>query len=155
MAQYAAALASRGKVWKPYYLDRVVNPLNGKVLAQGKSEQLGQVDIQPATWDLIYKALKHTVDSGTARRVKMKGLDVYGKTGPAQNPHGEDHGWFLAFAGPEGKDPEIAVAVFVEFGKSGSSVAGPVARRMLEAYFNTNRLAGESTPKETEEVLGD
>ena len=154
MAQYAAALASRGKVWKPYYLDRVVNPQTGKILARGKSEQLGQVDIAPSTWDLIYKALKHTVDSGTARRVKMKGLDVYGKTGTAQNPHGDDHGWFLAFAGPEGRAPEIAVAVFVEFGKSGSSVAGPVARRMLEAYFGTGQANAES-PAKTEETLGD
>ena len=153
MAQYAAALASRGKVWKPYYLDRIVQQ-NGKILLQGESEQLGQVEISAQTWDLIYKALKHTVDTGTARRVKMKGFDVYGKTGTAQNPHGDDHGWFLAFAGKEGQSPEIAVAVFVEFGKSGSSVAGPVARKMLEAYFKAEQSADENTT-ETMEVLGD
>ena len=154
MAQYAAALASRGKVWKPYYLDRIVNPHTGKIILQGHSEQIGSVNIAPTTWDLVYKALKHTVDTGTARRVKIKGLDVYGKTGTAQNPHGEDHGWFLAFAGREGKEPEIAVAVFVEFGKSGSGVAGPVARKMLEAYFNAGKTT-ELTAKEKKEVLGD
>ncbi|MBO7238059.1 MAG: penicillin-binding protein 2 [Elusimicrobiaceae bacterium] len=154
MAQYAATLASRGKVWKPYYLDRVVNPHTGKVLTQGKSEQIGSVDIAPGTWDLVYKALKHTVDTGTARRVKIKGLDVYGKTGTAQNPHGDDHGWFLAFAGREGGKPEIAVAVFVEFGKSGSGVAGPVARQMLEAYFKTEQ-SQHSAAQEKTEVLGD
>jgi len=152
MAQYAAALASRGKVWKPYYLDRVVNPQNGKILAEGKSEQIGSVDIAPATWDLIYQALKHTVDTGTARRVKIQGLDVYGKTGTAQNPHGNDHGWFLAFAGREGQAPEIAVAVFVEFGKSGSSVAGPVAREMLEAYFKINPSTKQTVRAKTEEL---
>ena len=152
MAQYAAALASRGKVWKPYYLDRVVNPQNGKILAEGKSEQIGSVDIAPATWDLIYQALKHTVDAGTARRVKIQGLDVYGKTGTAQNPHGNDHGWFLAFAGREEQAPEIAVAVFVEFGKSGSSVAGPVAREMLEAYFKINQSAKQTVQEKTEEL---
>ena len=132
----------------------MVNPQNGKILAEGQSEQIGSVDIAPATWDLIYQALKHTVDTGTARRVKIAGLDVYGKTGTAQNPHGNDHGWFLAFAGREGKAPEIAVAVFVEFGKSGSSVAGPVARQMLEAYFKMNQPAKKSIQEKTEE-LGD
>ena len=154
MAQYAAALASRGKVWKPYYLDRIVNPQTGKILLQGHSEQIGQAEISSGTWDLIYKALKHTVDTGTARRVKMNGFDVYGKTGTAQNPHGDDHGWFLAFAGREGQTPEIAVAVFVEFGKSGSSVAGPIARKMLEAYFNAEPPE-PGTNISADEVLGD
>ena len=75
---------------------------------------------------------------------------MYGKTGTAQNPHGADHGWFLAFAGRPGKEPELAVAVFVEFGKSGSSVAGPIARQMIEAYFRT-----EDTALLIEEFLGD
>ncbi|HJD18860.1 MAG TPA: penicillin-binding protein 2 [Candidatus Avelusimicrobium excrementipullorum] len=135
MAQFAAALASRGKIWRPYYLDRVVSNQTGKVLQQGKSEVLGTVDIRPSTWDLIYKALKHTVDDGTARRVKIAGLDVYGKTGTAQNPHGDDHGWFMAFAGRPGEEPSLAVAVFVEYGKGGAGAAGPIAREMIKAYF--------------------
>ena len=135
MAQFAAALASRGKIWRPYYLDRVVSNQTGKVLQQGKSEVLGTVNIKPSTWDLIYKALKHTVDDGTARRVKISGLDVYGKTGTAQNPHGDDHGWFMAFAGRPGEEPSLAVAVFVEYGKGGAGAAGPIAREMIKAYF--------------------
>lgn len=135
MAQFAAALASKGKIWRPYYLDRIVNSHNGRVLQRGKSELLGTVDIKPSTWDLIYKALKHTVDDGTARRVKINGLNVYGKTGTAQNPHGDDHGWFMAFAGRPGEEPSLAVAVFVEFGKGGAGAAGPIAREMIKAYF--------------------
>ena len=134
MAQFAAAVASKGKIWKPYYLDKMVST-NGKVLQQGKSELLGTVEVSAETWDLIFQALKHTVDKGTARRVKIDGLDVYGKTGTAQNPHGADHAWFMAFAGRPGQEPELAVAVFVEFGESGSSMAGPIAREMIKAYF--------------------
>ena len=114
----------------------MVHSQTGKVLQSGKSEQLGSVNIQKSTWDLVFKALKHTVDTGTAARVKLKGFDVYGKTGTAQNPHGPDHGWFMAFAAAEGKEPEIAVAVFVEYGEGGSSAAGPIAREMLKAYFD-------------------
>ena len=119
-------------------VDKIVNQQTGKTQKIGQTEVLQQADLKPETYDLLYKALKHTVDDGTARRVKIKGLDVYAKTGTAQNPHGADHGWFMAFAGKEGEAPSIALAVFVEFGEGGSSAAGPIARTMLETYFGLN-----------------
>lgn len=142
LAQFAAAVASRGKVYRPYYVEKVVSNQTGKTTVLGKPEVLQTADLKPETYDLLFKALKHTVDDGTARRAKIQGLDVYGKTGTAQNPHGDDHGWFMAFAGRKGEDPSIALAVFVEFGKGGSSAAGPIARQMLEAYFGLNKPAG-------------
>ena len=60
-------------------------------------------------------------------------VSVAGKTGTAQNPHGADHAWFVAFAPYE--NPEIAVAVLVEKGGHGGSAAAPVVKRILEAYF--------------------
>lgn len=141
LAQFAAAVASRGKVYRPYYVEKVVSNQTGKTTVLGKPEVLQTADLKPETYDLLFKALKHTVDDGTARRAKIQGLDVYGKTGTAQNPHGDDHGWFMAFAGRKGEAPSIALAVFVEFGKGGSSAAGPIARQMLEAYFGLNKPA--------------
>jgi len=135
VAQFAAAIASRGNVYKPYYVEKIVSNQTGKTEIVGKPEILQQAGLRSSTYDTLFQALKHTVDNGTARRVKIDGLDVYGKTGTAQNPHGADHGWFLAFAGRKGEDPSIALAVFVEFGEGGSSAAGPIAREMLEAYF--------------------
>ena len=143
MAQFGAAVASRGSVYRPYYVDKIVSNQTGKTEQLGKTEILQKADLKPETYELLFKALKHTVDNGTARRVKIKGLDVYGKTGTAQNPHGADHGWFMAFAGKPGQEPEIVVAVFVEFGEGGSSAAGPIARSMIEAYFGL----GKYTPK--------
>ncbi len=144
LAQFAAALASRGNVYRPYYVDKIVSNQTGKTQKVGQPEILQRADLKPETYDLLYKALKHTVDNGTARRAKIKGLNVYAKTGTAQNPHGADHGWFMAFAGREGEEPSIALAVFVEFGEGGSSAAGPIARAMLEAYFGIN----QDTPME-------
>ena len=141
LAQFAAAVASRGKVYRPYYVEKVVSNQTGKTTVLGKPEVLQTADLKPETYDLLFKALKHTVDDGTARRATIQGLDVYGKTGTAQNPHGDDHGWFMAFAGRKGEDPSIALAIFVEFGKGGSSAAGPIARQMLEAYFGLNKPA--------------
>ena len=147
LAQFAAAVASRGNVYRPYYVDKIVSNQTGKVQQIGKTEILQKADLKPGTYDLIFQALKHTVDHGTAARVRIEGLDVYGKTGTAQNPHGDDHGWFLAFAGRKGEAPSIALAVFVEYGKGGSSAAGPIARSMLEAYFGIEKPAPKPAPK--------
>ena len=134
LAQFAAAIASRGNVYRPYYVEKIVSNQTGKTQQIGQSEILQYAALKPETYDTLFKALKHTVDNGTARRVKIKGLDVYAKTGTAQNPHGADHGWFMAFAARPGEEPSIAVAVFVEFGESGSAAAGPIAHEVLEAY---------------------
>lgn len=144
VAQFAAAVASRGNVYRPYYIDKIVNRKTGKNEQVGQTEILQRAELKPETYDLLFKALKHTVDDGTARRVKIEGLDVYGKTGTAQNPHGADHGWFMAFAGRKGEQPSIALAVFVEFGEGGSTAAGPIAREMLEAYFDISKPASVS-----------
>lgn len=156
LAQFAAAVASRGNVYRPYYVEKIVSNQTGKTEIVGKTEILQEAELKPETYDLLFKALKHTVDDGTARRAKIKGLDVYGKTGTAQNPHGDDHGWFMAFAGREGEEPSIALAVFVEFGKGGSSAAGPIARSMLEAYFDIKKPAPKpAAPKAAERTAED
>ena len=95
-------------------------------------------DYPADTYNLIWHSMKHTTDAGTARWAKIPGLDVYAKKGTAQNPHGDDHAWFMAFAGRAGEEPSIALAVFVEYGLHGSSAAGPVAREMLKAYFGVD-----------------
>jgi penicillin-binding protein 2 len=70
---------------------------------------------------------------GTGRRARLPDIVVAGKTGTAQNPHGEDHAWFVAYAPAE--NPRIAIAVIVENGGSGGAVAAPIAQKTLEAYF--------------------
>lgn len=141
LAQFAAALASRGNVYRPYYVEKIVSNQTGKTEQIGKTEILNHADLKPQTYDLLFEALQHTAEHGTARSGRVKGLNVYGKTGTAQNPHGQDHAWYMAFAGRPGEEPSIALAVFVEFGESGSSVAGPIARNMLEAYFKMGKYA--------------
>ena len=61
------------------------------------------------------------------------GIPSAGKTGTAQNPHGEDHAWYIGFAPYE--NPEIAICVLVENGGSGGGVAAPIAGRYLKHYF--------------------
>ena len=154
LAQFAAALASRGNIYRPYYVEKIVSNQTGSVRQIGHTEILQHADLKPETYDMLFKALKYTVNNGTARRAKLKGFDVYGKTGTAQNPHGEDHGWFMAFAARPGEEPAIAVAVFVEFGQSGSAAAGPIAHDMLKAYFdNPHRVLAPKTQDDYNELL--
>jgi penicillin-binding protein 2 len=59
---------------------------------------------------------------------------VAGKTGTAQNPHGQDHALFICFA--PATNPEIAIAVLVENAGHGSTAAAPLAQKVLQAYFH-------------------
>jgi penicillin-binding protein 2 len=76
-----------------------------------------------------------TVSSGTGYSARVPGLIVAGKTGTAQNPHGDDDAWFIAYAGRPGEVPSIAIAVLVENGGHGAVAAAPVARKMILASF--------------------
>ena len=74
------------------------------------------------------------MQKGTAPRSKIKSIAMCGKTGTAENPHGEDHSVFAAFAPKE--HPKIAIAVFVENSGFGSTWAAPIASLMIEKYLN-------------------
>ncbi|MBU2575210.1 MAG: penicillin-binding protein 2 [Elusimicrobia bacterium] len=132
MAQMAAAVANGGVFWRPYYVERVVNS-EGKDVFKGKPELLSKVVLKDSTWALIRDGLKQVVLEGTGRAAKINGVEVFGKTGTAQNPHGKDHAWFVAFARLPGEDSEIAVAVLVEYGEHGASSAAPIARDVIKA----------------------
>jgi len=70
---------------------------------------------------------------GTARRARIDGINVCGKTGTVQNPHGEDHSGFIAYAPME--NPKIAIAVYVENSGFGGTWAAPIASLMIEKYL--------------------
>lgn len=134
MAVYAAALASKGNIFRPYYVQKVVSP-QGQILKENKPELIARAELKEGHYEIIHQALKGVVDRATGRAARVSGIDVYGKTGTAQNPHGDDHGWFLAFAALPGKEPDIALSVFVEYGKGGAAAAAPIARDIIKAYY--------------------
>ena len=97
----------------------------------------------------VMKAGLRTVFSGpagTARRFEMKDIPQCGKTGTAQNPHGNYHSNFIAFA-PE-INPKIALAVIIENGGYGATWAAPIASLMIEHY-----LRGYTTREELEKRI--
>lgn len=87
--------------------------------------------------------MRGAVLSGTCRKANLEGIEVCGKTGTAQNPHGRDHSAFMGFAPMN--NPKIAIAVYVENGGFGAEFGVPIGSLMMEKY-----LTGEVKRKDME-----
>lgn len=119
LARVYAALANGGRL--------VVPRLNAE-----KPVEWTDVNLSPQHLATIRKGIEDVVKVGTGRAAGRYGVSLAGKTGTAQNPHGDDHAWFAGYAPLD--RPKYAVAALVEAGKAGSSVTGPLVAQML-AYL--------------------
>jgi len=86
--------------------------------------------------------------NGTATAIRSADVQIAGKTGTAQNPHGNDHSWFIAYAPYD--DPKIAICVLVENAGFGAAVAAPIAKRIIMRYLfgqnDDSEIKGISSP---------
>lgn len=133
-AQMIAAVANGGTFYRPYYINRIVRP-DGTENFHSKPEILSSLKLKPETLSLVREGLSAVVYEGTGYMSQIKGVKMYGKTGSAQNPHGEDHAWFVSY-GTVGDEPaKVAVAVLVEHGAHGATEAAPIAKAVIEAVL--------------------
>lgn len=131
VAAMMAGLANHGVMRRLYAVDKMVES-DGSVSYQATPEVLRTVILNDTTWSMVERSLRAVVTQGTGVSTRIQHLDVHGKTGTSQNPHGDDHAWFAGYAGYPGEDPSIAVAVLVENGGHGGAVAAPIVRKILE-----------------------
>ncbi|HAH33013.1 MAG TPA: penicillin-binding protein 2 [Elusimicrobia bacterium] len=136
MALLMSAVANGGVFYRPYYVDKIVNG-EGATLYRGKHAELSRLNFKDSTWSLLRQGLMQVVDEGTGQVAKISGVEVYGKTGTAQNPQGKDHAWFVAYASLPGQPSEVAVSVLVEHGEHGASAAAPIAKAVIEALLKS------------------
>lgn len=125
-------LATRGRTYEPFMIDSLTDADNN-VVDKTQPHLVRDVKLKDSTWDRLLTSLERVVQSGTAGGTRIDYLDVRGKTGTAENPHGESHAWFAGFAGYKGEAAKLAIAVFVENGGHGGVVSVPIARKILEA----------------------
>jgi cell division protein FtsI/penicillin-binding protein 2 len=104
-----------------------------------------------ANWDAVHEGLFRVVDVGTGTAAKVPGLQVAGKTGTAQNPHGKPHALFVCYA--PANQPQIAMAFVVENSGHGGTVCAPLAGRILRKLFLPDSLATHAkAPADTAEA---
>ena len=134
LACAAAAVANGGRLVHPHLLKRVTTA-DGETLMEPAVEKPVDLGLDPDNVSLVQRGMEGAVQSrrGTAWRARVEGLSVAGKTGTAQNPHGEDHAVFVCFAPVE--SPQVAIAIIVENGGEGGLSAAPIAKRMLEYLY--------------------
>ncbi len=119
-----AAIANGGRLPKPR--------INTKAVPEYK-----KLEISADIIKIMQEGLREVTSSGTGRRASSFGVRVAGKTGTAQNAHGEDHAWFAGYAPADA--PKYAVVVIAEAGKGGGAVAGPIVGKMLNFLINGNK----------------
>lgn len=148
VAMLYSEIANGGVRYRPYLVSKITAP-DGTVVKQFQPEKLGQLTISQKTMDLIRISLRDVArEGGTAGQIfKDFPVPIAGKTGTAENPHGSDHGWFVAY-GPF-DNPQYVVAVIVDQGGFGSMSAVPIGKKILEAAFHI-----DNNPKENSVAVG-
>lgn len=131
MANIVAAIANRGF----YYTPHLIKAIGEKNVIKEEFTEKHNVGVDRRWFNVIINGMGDAVNSpgGTAYFSKIPGLDMCGKTGTVENPHGKDHAVFFAFAPRH--NPKIAIAVVVENVGFGSTWAAPIASLMVEKYI--------------------
>jgi penicillin-binding protein 2 len=131
LARYVSAVANGGTLYPPHIVRNIVDTSTGQAVDMALPEP-EQIPVDPHYFDVVREGMRRMVMENNST-VKWGDVQLGGKTGTAQNPHGKDHAWFMGF-GPF-EDPRIAVAVLVENGGFGASVSAPIAGLMMEQYL--------------------
>ncbi len=134
IANMCAIMANRGH----YYIPHIIKD-SEHVTIDPKYKEKNYTMVDTTHFNRVVNGMYRAVNSGygsggTASVAAVEGLDICGKTGTAQNPHGHDHSVFICFAPRD--NPKIAVAAYVENGGFGASWAAPIASLLTEMYLN-------------------
>ena len=148
LAQFYCGLANNGTVYRPHLVRAISQP--GGVRTDIVPEVAFKLPFSEKILALLNDGLRLVVEGehGTARRLRNRLYSVGGKTGTAENPHGENHSWFVGVAPLE--NPEIVVCAILENAGHGSDVAAPTVGKVIETFMRKKldlrlEVAGDTT----------
>ena len=128
IANLCATIANRGHFYTPH----VVKEIEDSVIDNRYKEKRGP-KIDKSYYNSVADGMRMAVTGGTCTLANLPDIEVCGKTGTAQNPHGKDHSVFMGFA--PYNDPKIAVAVYVENAGFGATYGVPIGSLIIEKYL--------------------
>jgi len=134
LALITAEAAIDGRPLRPHVVERVGG---APAFRPSRPVQPG-LPADSAIWHPVQEAMERVVAAGTGGAARVPGVRVAGKTGTAQNPHGQDHALFVCYAPVD--SPRVAVAIVIENAGHGGSVCAPRAGAMLRRLFLPDSL---------------
>ena len=140
IANLCATIANRGWFVTPHAVKQIQDTV---MPAEYLERRRPTIDLK--WFEHVAEGMRMAVTGGTCRRAALPDIEVAGKTGTAQNPHGNDHSAFMGFA--PYRDPKIAVAVYVENGGWGATYGVPIGSLVIEKYLK-GTIAPDRKPME-------
>ncbi|HOT96799.1 MAG TPA: penicillin-binding protein 2 [bacterium] len=140
MAQYTMMIATKGRYYPLHLVYKIYDPRTQRFYKQRLASKSVE-GVSQQTYAILQEGMYRVVNSpgGTGHSTYLPDVVVAGKTGTAQNPHGDPHAWYVGFAPLA--EPEVAICVLVENGGAGGVAAGPVAGALLRRYFDLKKAA--------------
>lgn len=131
LANMTAAIANRGF----YYTPHIVKSIEGVDSIESQYTERRYTTIRSSYFNPVIEGMRDVFErpQGTAYASRLPGIPMAGKTGTAENPHGQDHSIFVSFAPVD--NPQIAIAVIIENGYWGSRWAAPIASLLAEKHI--------------------
>lgn len=145
IADYVAAIANGGTLWKPRLVQEIIDPRTKRIEVV-QPEANGKVGFSEQVRDDIVQGMERTLQpGGTAAAIAIPGIQIAGKTGTVQIRHGApNNAAFVGFAPVD--HPQIVVMVYVEAGGYGAQTAAPIARLVFRKFFQEQRQVASAGP---------
>ncbi|MDE6238118.1 MAG: penicillin-binding protein 2, partial [Muribaculaceae bacterium] len=128
IANLSATIANRGYFYTPHVVKEIADSV-----IDTKYREKHSPKIKREYYEAVAEGMRMAVTGGTCRLANLPDIEVCGKTGTAQNPHGKDHSAFMGFAPYD--DPKIAICVYVENAGFGAAYGVPIGSLMIEKYL--------------------